>query len=132
MFAILLFITYSVTAQTTQQEYDYVTKELKLDLVKGGAIKTGYFLEEYLKSEIEESNWFISYYLLRKDSVTKPVAIIIVSGPSLSDKSSFFYCIPAYHSDPLIWEQFKLSVANIEEGFIYQSALALSKALTSN
>jgi hypothetical protein len=133
LFMVIFFcITLSLSAQTTQQEYDYVTKELKGQKVKGLEIKKGYTLEEFLKAEVVEGSWYASYYLLKKEGVKSPIAIVLVSGPSISDARSFFYCIPAFNSDKTIWEQFKISVETFEEGFTYQNALALSKALTSN
>ncbi len=127
-----LFISLSITAQTSQEEYDYVTKELKEQLVKGLELKKGYTLEEFLKSDMSEESWDITFYLFKKEDVKTPVAIVLVSRSSISYLGSFFYCIPAINSKSEIWEKFKESIKGFEDCLTYEYSLALSKALTSN
>ena len=129
---IFFFISLSITAQTSQEEYDYVTKELKEQLVKGLELKKGYTLEEFLKSDMSEGYWFATYSLLRKEDAKTPIAIVLVSGPSIYNPISVFYCIPAFNSKDEIWEQFRKSIEFFTEGFTFENAKALSKALTSN
>ena len=131
-FVIFFFIVFSISAQTSQEEYDYVTKELKEQQMNGLELKKGYKLEEFLKSDMSEGYWFATLYLLRKEDIKTPVAIVLVSGPSISDPSSFIYCIPAINSKKEIWEEYKKSISAFEDGFNYEFSVALSKALTSN
>jgi hypothetical protein len=52
----LFCITLSNSAQTTQQEYDYVTKELKGQKVKELELRKGYSLVEFLKADVVEGS----------------------------------------------------------------------------
>lgn len=130
LLTVIVIMSITGYSQTTQEEYNYATKGLKAQYANGLDMKKGYTIELYYQSEKNSSNWLYSYYLLKKDGETKPVAIVLVSGESLNSAGTMFFCIPSYDASPTLWKLFKESCAPFQQNLSYETAKALSKALT--
>jgi hypothetical protein len=107
MFLMLSLISYvTVVAQTSQEEYNYLTKGYKVQIESGLDMKNGYSFtdigEHYITtgSVIRKCNFKALFRL----GDSKPCAILCIY--TRSDNSFVDYlCIPTYDAPQGIWEQ---------------------------
>lgn len=107
---ILLFVigTYcNLFAQTTQEEYNYLTKGYKIQLESGLDMKKGYSLKDLgdwgLNHGSENRN--CTFKGLVRDGQNKPCAILMIyKRTDISNGAVFHICIPINASGD-IWQQ---------------------------
>src|ERR1035437_5469051 len=100
-----IFIIYSTTkAQTTLEEYNYVTKGYKTQLESGLDMKKGYELKQIHKRMLTGKDGvnrqFTMFALVR--SADKSVACYMVKYQNLSENKDKYMCIPDNASDASI------------------------------
>ncbi len=95
-------------AQTTQEEYDYITKGYKAQIENKLDMKAGYSLVELGDFGLSSGNEqrICSFKGLVREGQTKPCAIMMVYKRSdLPDgKNDFYLCIPSFDAKDL-WTQ---------------------------
>lgn len=112
--AILSFIllsTFTIDAQTTLEEYNYVTKGYKETVEKGLDLKKGYRFvdlhENYTtntsdKGTIKRTMLFKGLY---RDGENTPCAIMVIYNRS-DNGFKEYVCIPHFNSDKEIWDMY--------------------------
>lgn len=105
--ALLIICSAATFAQTTLEEYNYVTKGYKIQLEGGLDMKKGYRFEnlpEYnTKSLIFGVMRNITFKALLRDGETKPCALLCVLSISGEEQSNYI-CIPHFASSQQIWD----------------------------
>ena len=104
LIALLVTLTASIYAQTTNEEYDYLTKGYKEDIAKGRGLKKGY--------ELKHINCFFSnqtyvdvraFYRLKDSKKEKAAYMIVYKSPDLDSE---YYCSPSPKSDTAVVDKY--------------------------
>ncbi len=96
----LLFVT-SLSAQTTELEYNYLTKGYKETIEKGLDLKQGYELQDmYLHSD----SLYDFDFKLFVDKKTKKTKAVLVTAISKSWGNKYYLCIPI--SNPVLYQKY--------------------------
>jgi|MDTD01.2.fsa_nt_gb hypothetical protein len=106
--AILLMAALPLCAQTTQEEYNYLTKGYKTQIESGLDMKKGYKLIDYGVYEIKEGNQTrqCEFKGLIKDGQTKPCAVLMIfKRTDLPNGAVYYICIPSANANESIWKQ---------------------------
>ena len=109
--ALMLALLFSVTCvfgQTTQEEYNYITKGYKVQIESGLDMKKGYVLlgmgDWGLNFGTEKRN--CEFKLLVNQDLDKPCAIMMIyKRTDIANGVNYYICIPSPKSSPEIWEQ---------------------------
>lgn len=130
IFLLTLFISVSafVKAQTTEEEYNYVTKGYKVQMESGLDMKKGYTLKDL-------GNWSLNFGSdgtreatfkgLYRDNSDKPCAIMLIyTRPSTNYKE--YYCIPTIDAPSNLWDK---TLTQINSHFTEQNAKAVYSTL---
>ena len=103
-----LILTLSVTAigQTTETEYNYLTKGYKIQVESGLDMKKGYSLKDVGEWSVDYSSFKrkATFKALYRDNDSIPCATLMI----LKRTDTVFeeyVCIPHYKSDSSIWEK---------------------------
>jgi hypothetical protein len=109
--AFVLTIWYSCTSlfgQTSQEEYNYITKGYKVQVESGLDMKKGYTLTDL-------GDWGLTYNsekrtcqfkALIRQGQTKPCAILMIyKRTDLTNGATYYVCIPSADSSDEIWNQ---------------------------
>lgn len=86
----------SETVKTTEEEYNYLTKGLKIQEDSGLDMKKGYQLDAIYKREINKFNFVISQLVLLE---TKEVKAISVKAYSPVTLQTYYLCIPLNNAE---------------------------------
>jgi hypothetical protein len=105
---IMLFTFSVVNGQTTQEEYNYITKGYKVQIESGLDMKKGYTLVELgnwgLNSGSEVRN--CTFKALIRDGQKRPCAIMMIyKRTDISNGVTFYVCIPSQDASSEIWQQ---------------------------
>lgn len=95
---LLLVAVMFATAQTTQEEYNYLTTGYAQDIETGHDIKSGYSLENVYNFNGGENTY--KYSLFKETSSDKIKAILIDVMKNHNNKSTYF-CLPIKNNDLL-------------------------------
>lgn len=96
--------SFSVFAQTTQVEYNYLTKGYKIQIESGLDMKKGYELRDY-------GTWGTNYNSFKRNATFKglyrngdetPCALLMVFKKT-NNKYVDYICIPHYNSEDSVW-----------------------------
>lgn len=104
MLTILISITKSF-GQTTQEEYNYLTKGYKVQVESGLDMKKGYQLQDLNYQTITSGSTerTCTFKAFIRNGETKPCAILCIYS---RDKSIIDYlCIPTYDTPKAIWDE---------------------------
>ena len=123
--ALVLFCLTTVKAQTSRQDYLYVTSGIKDDYSKGKEIKSGYFLEKIgTESSVTMGNIKRNAQLLyfKKGKETKAFVLTVWD----SNNNYNYYCIPTSDADSDIWNMAfsDINAAGKEWHIVFAWALA--------
>lgn len=104
----LLFSSNALFGQTTQEEYNYITKGYKVQIESGLDMKKGYSLVDLgawgLKNGTENRN--CEFKGLIKQGQTKPCAIMMIyKRTDIANGVNYYICIPSANAAPEIWQQ---------------------------
>lgn len=103
------FLGYS---QTTQEEYNYLTKGYAEQVEKGLDMKQGYDLKDVTSSKTRYTNnkyRQITVKALHKTNSGKFKALLVEFYRS-SNNHTIYVCVPSTGSDAEIWKQFNKSI----------------------
>lgn len=120
--------TITVVAQTTEEEYNYVTKGYKVQMESGLDMKKGYSLKDL-------GNWSLNFGSdgtreavfkgLYRDNSTKSCAIMLIyKRPSTGYTE--YYCIPTIDAPQNLWDK---TLEQINTHFTEQNAKAVYSTL---
>jgi hypothetical protein len=99
--------TSTAIAQTTLEEYNYLTKGYKIQIESGLDMKKGYRIEDvtqyHTKSVAAGTTRTLSFKALFKNRETKPCAFLCVLSRS-DGKPNEYVCLPQYASTQQVWD----------------------------
>jgi hypothetical protein len=123
---ILLFLLFSSLSysQTTQTEYNYLTKGLKDALEKGLDLKQGYQLQDFYTHN--EQFYTFNFRLLVDVSTKKTKAILVVVDSKLWH-NRYFVCIP--QDNPDLSKQYSEYLQTWDKDILQAYSLALTDIL---
>ena len=110
--AILLMAALPLCAQTTQEEYNYLTKGYKTQIESGLDMKKGYKFIDYGVYEIKEGNQTrqCEFKGLIKDGQTKPCAVLMILNALIYPTVQYIIYVflmqmrmKAFGSKPMTW-----------------------------
>lgn len=106
--AVLLLASLPLLSQTTQEEYNYLTKGYKVQIESGLDMKKGYTFTDYGVYEIKEGSQTrqCEFKGLVKDGQTKPCAVLMIfKRTDIPNGTVYYICIPSANADESIWAQ---------------------------
>ena len=99
---LILVASFSAFSQTTEEEYNYLTKGYKFQIESGLDMKKGYTLQDLTSHNVGERK--TEFKALFRDGEDKPCAVLcIYNRPSTGFKD--YICIPHFDSDKAIWDK---------------------------
>lgn len=103
---IVLFTTMKLYSQTTQEEYNYITKGYKVQTESGLDMKKGYHFQDITDTWITsgEIQRKCTFKALVRDGQTKPCAILCIYTRSDNGFKDYL-CIPTFDSSKEIWDE---------------------------
>lgn len=127
LFIVSVFlISLSAKAQTTQEEYNYVTKGLRTTLEQGLDIKKGYSLN--LIQEFEFSGSQYNFYTFdRENGETACIIIIFNNG-----RNSYLLCIPHKETEQKIKQLCYIDLYALEKDDLVNILYFFSQASQGN
>jgi hypothetical protein len=118
--AMMLVSVCASFAQTTMEEFNYITKGYAIQKSQGLDMKRGYKLEELHHETIDMYTVVISgfYKKKKKNPDNTPRALMIeISAESLKEKTpSVYYCIPHLLSEGNVWDAYWHQITQAPEG----------------
>lgn len=107
VFSIVLY-AFQSNCQTTQEEYNYITKGYKVQIESGLDMKKGYSLKDLgdwgLNKGTEKRSCF--FKALIREGQSKPCAIMMIyKRTDISNGAEYYICIPSINSSDEIWQQ---------------------------
>ena len=128
IFALLLSAVTFVKSQTTEEEYNFITKGYKVQLESGLDMKKGYTLKDLGSWSLNfgtDGTRDASFKGLYKDNATKPCAIMLIyKRPSTGYTE--YYCIPTTDAPQALWDK---TLDQINTHFSEASAKAVYSTL---
>jgi len=95
-------------SQTTQEEYNYLTKGYKDQIEKGQDMKKGYKISDLgtWNTESGKEKRECEFKGLYRTGQTKPCAILMIfRRTDIPQGANFYICIPSINATPEIWDQ---------------------------
>lgn len=123
-----LVLTFEVAlSQTTNEEYNYVRKGLKIQLENGLDMKRGYSMEsigvkEGFKNGLGQSFGIEFFYLVETANYKKKAIIAAYTFRGHTE----YYCIPTKNSSQTLWSQLwdEMNKFSSEQKFLFSYGLA--------
>ena len=120
----LFFVTLGMSAQTTDVEYNYLTKGYKETVEKGLDLKQGYELQDmYLHSD---SLYDFDFKLFVEKS-TKKTKAVLVTAVSKSWGNKYYLCIPL--GNPVLHQRYYDFLQTWDKDILKGYSTALSEIL---
>ncbi len=104
---VIIFITNSFS-QTTQEEYNYLTKGYKVQIESGLDMKKGYSLLDLGEWGLDRGaeKRICNFKGLVKQGQTKPSAILMIyKRTDITNGAIHYICIPSANASSEIWQQ---------------------------
>lgn len=125
----IFFLFFHGYAQTTIEEYNYLTKGYKIQQESGLDMKKGYKIQFLTEHRVLERTQEL--HVLFRDGETKPCAFLVVyERPSTRFKD--YICIPHFDSDSEIWLMFWEKVQTYSDNGTKALVWGLSKLAAYN
>lgn len=110
----IMFSTSNLFGQTTQEEYNYITKGYKVQIESGLDMKKGYTLTDLgdwgLNSASEKR--ICQFKALIREEQTKPCAILMIyKRTDIKNGMTYYVCIPSADAPEDIWDQTFTSIS---------------------
>jgi hypothetical protein len=105
---LLLILSFELFSQTTQEEYNYITKGYKVQIESGLDMKKGYSFVDLGKWSLSHSSEKreCEFKGLVRQGKTKPCAVMMIyRRTDISDGVVMYICIPSNDSPVEIWNQ---------------------------
>lgn len=122
--ATMLVLVSIASAQTTMEEYRYVTQSLKSDLLGGRDLKEGYTLPK-ITTDVKIGERNTRWYYFKKQSTNKAFVVLCED-----NKSSFFLCIPVAGSGSDLWSKYYKDLENIDREWHMLLSWAFSQIIS--
>lgn len=120
----LFFVTLGLSAQTTDVEYNYLTKGYKETVEKGLDLKQGYELQDlYFHNEV----LYDFYFKLFNDSSTKKTKALLVVAHSKTWGNWYYLCIPLDNTE--LYKRYEKELNSWDSAILSSYSSALSKIL---
>lgn len=108
IFVIAMSHSFFIKAQTTQEEYNYLTKGYKVQMESGLDMKKGYTLEDlgdwsYAHGTEIRKCTFKS--LIRENDGLPCATLLIYQRADIPNGAVFYICIPSFDAAEDIWQQ---------------------------
>jgi hypothetical protein len=107
---VLGFVSRTAFAQTSSEEYNYLTKGYKIQIESGLDIKNGYSFTDL--GTFRTNNRSCEFKSLVKLSTKKSVGTLCVFHAANGDK--YYFCIPVEGSDDQLFQQYFISLSAID------------------
>jgi len=110
------FLSAGAFAQTTLEEYNYITKGYKVQIESGLDMKKGYSLSDIPSFRISYSNGVAidaDFKALYKDGQKLPQALLCIFSRS-DNPNKQYICIPQFGSSKEIWDSTRVKLASIQ------------------
>ncbi len=106
----IIIICFFITgkAQTTEEEYNYVTKGYKVQMESGLDMKKGYSLVDLGKWGMSHNpeNRECTFKALMREGQSKPCAIMMIyRRTDISTGTTWYICIPTSDASASIWQK---------------------------
>jgi hypothetical protein len=102
-----MLVSTSIRAQTTMEEYNYVTKGYKVQVESGLDMKKGYRFEDITSHKAKSADLGIilktEFKALYRGVESKPCALLCIFSKS-SETEKQYLCIPSFASSPEVWD----------------------------
>lgn len=133
-----LFFCGVLTAQTTLEEYNYLTKGYKIQIESGLDMKKGYRLEDLMESSVSGTQTDIlglstrntmrkmSFKGLYRDGENTPCAVLVIYYRQDTGFSDYL-CIPHFDSSLDIWNLYFKQIQNYERDAAQALAWGLAR-----
>lgn len=107
MLLMLVVFSSASNAQTTQEEYNYLTKGYKIQVESGLDMKKGYYFDDLIETKIVSNTGLrqSEFKALYREGQTMPCAVLCIY-KNVSNNFVSYICLPTYNSDTEIWSQF--------------------------
>lgn len=103
---VLSIVSFSLLSQTTQEEYNYLTKGYKIQIESGLDMKSGYSLQAITTHSVgPRVTEFLGLY---RDGENVPCATLMIYTHQNTGFKRYL-CIPSFDADPKIWNQYLMS-----------------------
>ena len=130
LFTLLIaaFIGVCLQAQTTLEEYNYVTKGYKIQIESGLDMKKGYTFKDLFVVSTNYSNVgrITTYKALYRTGQASPCAIMLVY--QRENLVTEYVCVPHFLSDDSIWKMYAEKIALFSSGTEALQTIALGLA----
>lgn len=130
LLSLILFTGVELKAQnTTQEEFNYMSKGYARMVAEGLDLKKGYYLSDTARFTIENNKYFFTFYNLMRLSDKSLAGTIVIAKSNISG-NSYYLGIPAAKSDmsidlnPTLMAQ----ISNYNWDYSIRSAFLLSLA----
>lgn len=121
----LFFVAFGLNAQTTEIEYNYLTKGYQETVSKGLDLKKGYELQDlYFHNEVLYDFDFKMF----NDSVTKKSKAVLVVAHSKTWGNWYYLCIPL--DNPELYKRYEKELSSWDSAILSSYSSALSKILS--
>lgn len=122
-------MAFSINAncQTTNEEYNYLTKGLKASIENGLDIKNGYKLEK--ANNYSMGNYNFSFYNFIRNNTDQLAAIGLIANSSVSGYT-YYFAIPI--ENPRLFSQYFNAVNVLDETMTTALTMALSNFLINS
>lgn len=106
LFALLFTLSVAAIAQTTETEYNYLTKGYKIQLESGLDMKKGYSFKNTGDWSVDYPNFkrVVEFKALYRDNDSIPCATLMILKRTDTNFEEYI-CIPHYKSDASIWDK---------------------------
>lgn len=129
----ILFISYNLFGQekaseliyTTTEEYNYLTKGLKIQVDSGLDMKKGYVLDYFYGGNDSNYNFQFAYLIKTDDNVIKGISVKIYSQVS---KNDYYLCIPI--NDDSLFIEYKNQINKFTEPLAKSYLFMVSKCFS--
>mgnify|MGYP001803655980 CR=1 FL=1 len=101
-----VLISFTSFSQTTEEEFNYLTKGYKIQLESGLDMKKGYSIKDYGTWGTQYSSFKrnATFKGLYRDGESKPCAVLMIFQKTNNDYVEYV-CIPHMDSDEAIWSK---------------------------
>lgn len=110
--AVLAALSLNVNAQTSTEEYNYLTKGYKIQIESGLDTKSGYTFSDL--GTYKSTNRSCEFKALVKQATKKSVGTLCIFYAANGDK--YYFCIPAAGSSEELFAQYRSSLSIIDNG----------------
>lgn len=122
---LFFFVFSGLYSQTTEEEYNYITKGYKIAVESGMDLKSGYSLQDLYT--YQDSLYVFDFKLFVNDK-TKKTSCVLVKANSLMWGNKYYLCIPIGNS--ALTKKYESKLNEWDKAILSSYSLALSNILS--